>query len=446
MNETDPPSYLQNLRKVFQSRNYVVILLTNYTGSLFLAAWIYLNLFFRDVGISYLELGIANGWSMLIGLFFTMIGGYWADKYIHHRRYMATFNKFFIAIAMLLMPFVDTFTSLVFVWTVFSFAQFCQASIDPILFESLPKEQMGTGTSLFTLTGVFGVLGLVLVGFLITDGFVEGLRTFFFMAGIASMVDFFIRLRFLEQIKIDNLGKMNKKNGLAQDLIMQYSTGLKVMLAAIPLLFVVFLLDVASDINYQFAQNFFLNEEVGMNYNTLNYTMIGSTILGILGGLAAGGLLDRTTNDAKIMFLAYFFLPFSIFLLFNSPILPTWINFQSSELLLALISSTAFIAVVIKAGNDVIWRTIAWGAVGRKLPREHTGKVMAILGMAIQTLGVILSPIAGFIYEQEGGGRLLIIAMGINTIILFLLLISWIRSRSESYKQKQAALPVVGEI
>ncbi|MHA2347958.1 MAG: MFS transporter [Candidatus Hodarchaeales archaeon] len=418
MKENNPPSYLQNLRKVFQSRNYVVILLTNYTGSLFLAAYVYLNLFFRDVGISYLELGIANGWSMLIGLFFTMLGGYWADRYIHHRRYMATFNKFFIAIAMFLMPFVDTFISLVFVWTVFSLAQFCQASIDPILFESLPKKQMGTGTSLFTLTGIFGVLGLVLVGFLITDGFVKGLRIFFLLAGIASMVDFFIRLFFLEEIKIEDREETNNQNGLAQDLIKQYSTGLKVLLATIPLFFIVFLLDVASDINYQFAQNFFLNEEVGMNYNTLNYTMIGSTILGVIGGLAAGALLDRTT-------------PFSIFLLFNSPMFPTWINFQSSELLLTLISSTAFIAVIIKAGNDVIWRTIAWGAVGRKLPREHTGKVMAILGMAIQALGVLISPLAGFIYEQEGGGWLLIIAMGINVIILTLLLISWLKSRED---------------
>lgn len=442
MTETKPQSYLQSLRKVFQSRNFVVILLTNYTGSLFLAAWVYLNLFFRDVGLTYIELGIANGWSMLIGLFFTMIGGYWADKHIHHRRYMATFNKFFIAIAMFLMPFVDTFISLIFVWTIFSLAQFCQASIDPILFESLPKEQMGTGTSLFTLTGFFGILGLFLVGFLIIDGFVEGLRIFFFMAGIASLIDFLIRLIFLEQIKIENANEISEKNGLAQDLIIQYSTGLKVLLATIPLFFIVFLLDVASDINYQFAQNFFLNEEVGMNYNTLNYTMIGATILGIIGGLAAGALLDRTTNDAKIMFLAYLFLPFSIFLLFNSPMFPVWINFQSNELLLTLISSTAFIAVIIKAGNDVIWRTIAWGAVGRKLPREHTGKVMAILGMAIQALGVVISPIAGFIYEQDGGGWLLIIAMGINIIILFLLLISWLRGRSELYKQKPVALPI----
>ena len=326
MNETKSQSYLWNLRKVFQSRNYVVILFTNYTGSVFLAAWVYLNLFFRDVGLTYLELGIADGWSMFIGLFFTMFGGYWADKFIHHRRYMATFNKFFIAIAMFLMPFVDTFISLIFVWTVFSLSQFCQASIDPILFESLPKEQMGTGTSLFTLTGVFGVLGLVLVGVLITDGFVFGLRIFFFMAGIASLIDFFIRLIFLEQTKVDNKEESNKKNGIVQDLIIQYSTGLKVLLATIPLLFIVFLLDVASDINYQFAQNFFLNEEVGMNYTTLNYTMIGSTILGIIGGLAAGALLDRTTNDAKIMFLSYLFLPFSIFLLFNSPIVSSSIS------------------------------------------------------------------------------------------------------------------------
>lgn len=430
MNETKPLSSIQNLRKVIQSRNFVVILLTNYTGSLFLAAWVYLNLFFRDVGISYFELGIANGWSMLIGLFFTMLGGYWADKFIHHRRFMASFNKFFVAIAMFLMPFVDSFTSLVFVWTVFSLAQFCQTSIDPILFESLPKEQMGTGISLFTLTGIFGILGLLLVGILITDGFVEGLRVFFFLAGISSMIDFFIRLFFLEQTAIEDKEETKEKNGFARDLVIQYSTGLKVMLATIPLLFLVFLLDVISDTNYQFAQNFFLNEEVGMNYDILNYTMIGSTIVGVIGGLAAGALLDRTTNDAKIMFLAYLFLPISIFLLLNSPNFPNWINFQSSELLLTLISSTAFIAVVIKAGNDVIWRTISFGVAGRRIPREHTGKVMAILAMAIQALGVFISPIAGFIYEQEGGKWLLIIAIGVNIIILSLLLVSWRKTKT----------------
>jgi hypothetical protein len=138
------------------------------------------------------------------------------------------------------------------------------------------------------------------------------------------------------------------------------------------------------------------------------------------------------------MFFAYLFLPFSIFILFNSPMFPTWIDFQSSELLLTLISSTAFIAVIIKAGNDVIWRTIAWGAVGRRLPREHTGKVMAILGMSIQAFGVVISPVAGFIYEEEGGGWLLIIAMALNIVILSLLLISWVRSKNRLQRQEHS--------
>ena len=84
----------------------------------------------------------------------------------------------------------------------------------------------------------------------------------------------------------------------------------------------------------------------------------------------------------------------------------------------------------------MIWRTIAWGAVGRRLPREHTGKVMALLGMAIQVLGVFISPIAGFVYEKEGGGWLLIFTLGINIIILSLLLISWLRSRNNLNNQK----------
>ncbi|MHA1237517.1 MAG: hypothetical protein ACTSQ9_07665, partial [Candidatus Hodarchaeales archaeon] len=83
----------------------------------------------------------------------------------------------------------------------------------------------------------------------------------------------------------------------------------------------------------------------------------------------------------------------------------------------------------------------AWGAVGRRLPREHTGKVMALLRMAIQVLGVFISPIAGFIYEKGGGGGwLLIFALGINIVILSLLLISWLRSRRNSNTQKRADL------
>ncbi|MHA2271208.1 MAG: hypothetical protein ACXACI_05050, partial [Candidatus Hodarchaeales archaeon] len=63
--------YFSRLRTVLRSRNFTVILLTNYTGSVFIAAFIYLNLFFRDVGISYFELGVANGWAAFVGFFGT---------------------------------------------------------------------------------------------------------------------------------------------------------------------------------------------------------------------------------------------------------------------------------------------------------------------------------------------------------------------------------------
>ncbi|MFX0124733.1 MAG: MFS transporter, partial [Candidatus Hodarchaeota archaeon] len=201
MQELDNNStgYFNNLRIVFRSRNYIVILFTNYSSAVFLAAWIYLNLFFRDIGISYFELGLADAWSMVLGVFAILFGGYWADKHIPHRKYMATFNMFFLAIATFLIPIVNDFNGLLMVWTIFGFSQFCQASIDPILFESLPSEQMGTGTSLFTLGGVFGIFGLTIVGFLIQSGFLDGLRLFwYFFAAIASL-NFVIRLLFLEK-------------------------------------------------------------------------------------------------------------------------------------------------------------------------------------------------------------------------------------------------------
>ncbi|MFX0149830.1 MAG: MFS transporter [Candidatus Hodarchaeota archaeon] len=420
--------FIDSLKIVFKSRNYVVILLTNYTGSLFLAAWIYLNLFFRDVGISYFELGLADSWAMMLGLFATMIGGYWADKHIPHRKYMATFNKFFIGIATLSIPFVTNFYGLLFVWTVFGFSQFCQSSIDPILFESLPPEQMGTGTSLFTLGGIFSIFGLFFVGFLIQDSFVSGLNIFWFLASVSSFIDFFIRIFFLEKTYPSIDVSVTVKNSFARDLIEQYILGFKVLLATIPLFLIVFLLDVASDINYRFAQNFYLNEDVGMGYTAINYTMIGASILGVIGGILAGRLLDRSENEAKVMFLVYFLLPFSVLVLFFSPTIPTWIDtslFPGNEVWL-VISSTAFVAVVIKSGNDAVWRTIAWGAVGRKLPREHTGKVMAILAMIISLMGVIISPVVGFIYQTEGGRPLLIGVLVLNLLILGLLLGHWL--------------------
>lgn len=428
MEEPNSTGYVENLKIVFKSRNYIVILFTNYSSAVFLAAWIYLNLFFRDLGISYLELGLADAWAMVIGLFAIMFGGYWADKHIPHRKYMATFNMLFLAIAAFLIPSVTNFHGLLLVWTIFGFSQFCQASIDPILFESLPPEQMGTGTSLFTLGGIFGITGLVIVGFLIADNFVAGLKLFWYFFTIVAILNFFTRFFFLEKTQPTQQTEDHKEIIGIRDLFSQYKTGLVVLISTIPLFFIVFLLDVVSDINYRFAQNFFLNEEVGMDYSALNYTMIGAIILGVLGGLLAGFLLDRTKNDAKIMFSVYFFLPFSILLLFHSPSVPIWTDQISSEGLGAVISSTAFIAVIIKAGNDEVWRTIAWGSVGRKLPREHTGKIMAILSMSISSVGFIISPLTGLIYQLDGGKPLLSIAFLLNLVIILLLLIGWLRS------------------
>jgi len=151
-----------------------------------------------------------------------------------------------------------------------------------------------------------------------------------------------------------------------------------------------------------------------MNYSSINYTMIGSSFIGVIGGLFAGFFLDKSKNSAKIMFFAYLLVPISVFLLFISPLFPYLFFTPSSNEILRVLSSTASIAVIIKAGNDVIWRTIAWGAVGKELPREHTGKVMAILAMAIQLLGTIINPFVGSIYQISGGNPLLIIVLTLS--------------------------------
>ncbi|MFX0061224.1 MAG: MFS transporter [Candidatus Hermodarchaeota archaeon] len=441
MNETKTSSYYENLKIIFQSRNFVVILLTNYSGSLYIAAWIYLNLFFRDIGISYFELGIANSWSMLIAVFATLLGGYWADRYVHHRKYMAAFNKLLGALMAFIIPFVIDFAGVLIVWSIFSLAHFCQAALNPILFESLPPEQMGTGTSLFTLTSVFRVLGLTLVGIFIVNDFVNGLRLFWFIAAFGSLIDFIIRLKFL---KIQEGRKKlldGMENRLISDVLAQYKTGLKVLIVTIPLFFTVFLLDAISDIFYQFAQQFFLNEQVGMSYSIINYTMIGSTIIGVIGGLFAGFLLDKSKNATKIMFTAYFFLPLSILALIYAPIFPNWITPSDSISFLSIFSSTAFVAVVIKAGNDVIWRTIAWGSVGRELPREHTGKVMAILSLSIDFIGAFISPGVGLMYQMSGGKPVLGVTLMINLIILLLLFGGLIKHAVRKEKSTKTEIP-----
>ena len=105
----------------------------------------------------------------------------------------------------------------------------------------------------------------------------------------------------------------------------------------------------------------------------------------------------------------------------------------------SIISSTAFLAVMIKTGNDEVWRTLSWGAVGRNLPREHTGKVIAILSMSVSLLGVVVSPIAGYIYQNEGGELLLLIAFVLNAIILCLLLLGWIKNGKKIDRSNSAS-------
>jgi MFS family permease len=286
---------------------------------------------------------------------------------------------------------------------------------------------MGTGTSLFTLGGIFSIIGLMIVGFLIKNSFVEGMRIFWYFFTVVAIVNFISRLLFLEKTEPAE-GYTTNGNGRIRDLFDQYRKGIAVLLATIPLFLIVFIFDVAADIAYNFGRNFYLNEEVGMNYTDINITMIAATSLGIIGGLFAGFFLDRNQNDAKVMFLVYFLLPFSLILLLNSVTFPVWTNLFPNNELGSIISSTAFLAVVIKSGNDEVWRTVSWGAVGRNLPREHTGKVMAILSMSVSLLGVIVSPIAGYLYQNEGGYPLLIIAFILNVMILSLLLLGWIRN------------------
>ncbi|MFW9916709.1 MAG: MFS transporter [Candidatus Thorarchaeota archaeon] len=422
-------SYFARLRIIFGSRNFVVILVTNYTGLFFLAAFIYLNLFFRDIGISYFELGIANSWGMAVGLFGTLLGGYWADfaggKF---RKPMAVGNKFIAIFTMLTFAIATDLLGVLLALTFFGIRQFTQSSLEPILYESLPPEHLGTALSLFTIGGFFGLLGLVLVGILIQDSFVGGLRAFFLLAAVSMFIDFLLRLFFLEDTARAHIAEEKTLKSFVHDIFQDYQIGIKVLVATIPLFLIIYLTDVVSDICYGFAQTFFLNEDAGMSYSNINYIMIGATFIGVIGGLFAGSLLDKSENEAKVMFLAYMFLPVSVFLLLLSPSHPKWITGLPQTELGVVIASTAFVAVVIKGGNDVVWRTLVFGAVGRKLPREHTGKVTSLLRMLISLIGIILMPIAGYIYQTEGGVPLLATALILNVLILSALLIGWLRN------------------
>lgn len=428
-------SYLARLRIIFSSRNFVVILITNYTTLFFVAAFIYLNLFFRDIGISYFELGIANSWGMAVGLFGTLLGGYWADiaggKF---RKPMAVGNKLIAVFTMLTFAIATDLLGVLLALTFFGIRQFTQSSLEPILYESLPPEHLGTALSLFTIGGVFGLLGLVLVGLLIQDSFVGGLRIFFVLAAVSMFIDFLLRLFFLEDTTRAHIAEEKTLKNFAHDLYQQYRTGVKILVAAIPLFLIIYLTDVVSDICYGFAQTFFLNEEAGMSYTNINFIMIGATFIGVIGGLFAGSLLDKSENEAKVMFLAYMFLPVSVFLLLFSPSHPTWITILPQTELGIVIASTAFVAVVIKAGNDVVWRTLVFGAIGRKLPREHTGKVTSLLRVLVSLVGIILMPIAGYIYQTEGGIPLLATALVLNILILSALLIGWLKNSHAAIK------------
>lgn len=266
----------------------------------------------------------------------------------------------------------------------------------------------------------------MIIGFLINKGFVEGMKIFWYFFTIIAIFNFIARLIFME--KSNPVEDISNDNSGIRDVFDQYKRGIAVLLATIPLFLIVFMFDVAADIAYNFGRNFYLNEEVGMNYTDINITMIAATSLGIIGGLSAGFFLDRTQNDAKVMFFVYFLLPFSLILLLNSITFPVWTNLFPMDELGSIISSTAFLAVMIKSGNDEVWKTLSWAAVGRNLPQKHTGKVTAILAMSTSLLGVVVSPIVGYIYQNEGGQPLLIIAIVLNVIILSLLLLGWIKN------------------
>ncbi len=416
--------WLQAVRKTVSNKNFTIFLLTAWIYSSLQVVNRYFPLYLRDVGLTYIMVGVLVSLLTGISLIGEFVSGYLADNY--DRRKLASITMAINGVGYFIIAYSGDIIIMAIGFMMFGISSFTGKGGTAYIMEQIDRRHGGVAVSLFTLGTVFGLIPLFVVGVLLNFGteFLVVMRTMFTISGAAYMICAFIRIIWLDST--DPGKRAAKSDNVIRDFLSENIRSIKLLARVFPVFIAVFCIDALSDTFYGFANLYYVNETLGFGIADINLMLLLTLTFSIPLTLYLGRLFDKH-GGKKLTLMVYSVMPVAIGLLIVAQNVPyivpaSWLTVADSIYPgLSVLFSLAFIATAIKSINDVLWMSVINTYIQKSLPRQDLGKMLsltAVFVLSIVTFGQIP---AGVIYELFRGIPLLFMALGLNFVILYIL-------------------------
>ncbi|MDF1540864.1 MAG: MFS transporter [Candidatus Thorarchaeota archaeon] len=422
----DPSSmtWFQSVKHVTKNPNWTLYLITVWIYGAMNVLYQYFNLYFRDIGISYITVGILTSALIVVRLIGNVVSGYLADNY--DRRKLSVFTMTCSGIGYMMLVFVQDILLVALAMIIMGLSAFTGTAGIAYQMQQVDRRFGGVAQSLFNLGTSLGLLPLYFISALLGAGygFIYVMQVLLYGSAILYFICAAIRAFGLESIPIPR--RVNQSGSVLRDFIGENVRGLRLLIRVFPVFVAVICIDALSDSFYGFANTYYLNETLNFGLGDINLMFLITLMISIPLTLYLGRFFDKH-GGRNLTIAVYAVMPVSISLLIIARFVPyyaplEWIFFIDQVYPgLGVIFTLAFLATAMKSINDTLWWSVLGTYIQKSLPRQDLGKLFSLTTVIILAF-VSLGPIpAGWIYTNWQGLPLLFITLIINIVILIVL-------------------------
>ncbi|MGV9170851.1 MAG: MFS transporter [Promethearchaeia archaeon] len=281
----------ESFRGVTAKRNCSVYLITVWIYSSMLVLDRYFAIYFRDIGISYVLIGILFSVLFGIRLVGNFVSGYFADNY--DRRKIAVGTMALSSAGYLLLSVSGDFRTLAVSMIIIGASAFTRTAGRAYYMEQIDRKFGGVAQSLFTLGTGLGLVPLYVVSILLNLGgvFVDVMRILLFIAGILYSVCAVIRATVLKSTKIPE--RQQDVDHILEDFKSENSRGLNLLAKVFPVFLAVLIVDALSDSFYRFTELYYMNETLDFGMHEINLILFITLLISVPLTLLIGHLFDK---------------------------------------------------------------------------------------------------------------------------------------------------------
>ncbi|MHA2211166.1 MAG: MFS transporter [Candidatus Thorarchaeota archaeon] len=435
-------SWWQSVKRVLSNRNWALYLGTVWIYSSMNVLNQYFTLYFRDIGVSYIMVGIVISLMFVVNMIGTAFSGYLADNF--DRKKLSGITLTINGIAFIMLSFATEIYAILIAILIFGLSSFTSTGGQAYSMEQIDRRLGGVANSLFTLGTTWGLVPLFVVTILLDIGtsFVAIMQMMMFAAGILFLISAFIRLTVLKSLPKPE--RVKKEGNILRDFLSENIRGLKLLFKVFPVFVLIIGLDAFSDSFYRFASLYFVNETLSFTIGEINLMILVTLAFSVPLTLYLGRVFDK--RGGRVLTIAvYAVMPIAVGLLVLAVQVPyvapiEWLVAADNVFPgLRVIFSLAFIATALKTINDTLWFSILGTYILKSLPRPDLGKMLS-LTMVVVFLFISLGPIpAGFIYDAFQGLPLLVVVIVLNIFILIVLVTKSIEPRIDVEELENAS-------